>query len=112
MGRRHGTVRRRARSGGTQVVATSAFTSDLKAQIRWVESRHTVVWVQRLEQELESARDLLGAFPLAGVNVSDAGPVRKLLLRRLPFVIWYVVRDGRVILLRLFHVRQSSNDFA
>jgi hypothetical protein len=37
-----------------------------------------------------------------------AGPLRKLVLRRVPFVIWYAAEADEVWLLRLFHARQKA----
>lgn len=65
-------------------------------------------WVRRLEEELTSARDLLARFPLAGSpGTGEAGSFRRLVLRRLPFLVWYTVEKRGVLLLRLFHVRQD-----
>jgi plasmid stabilization system protein ParE len=62
---------------------------------------------------LREARQLLQAFPLSGAATdprSESGP-RRLILRRLPFVIWYVAvpHAREVRLLRLFHVRQRGH---
>lgn len=82
------------------------FKEDVEAQVRWLEHEHPS-WIPKLEHGLLEAFELLAGFPLAGV-ATPTPPVRKLVLHKLPFVIWYAFEEERspVHLLRLFHARQ------
>lgn len=88
-----------------EVVFDAQFKLDVEAQVRWLEEEHPG-WVSKLEGGLTDAFALLAGFPLAGAVVR--APLRKVLLHKLPLVIWYVAEEdaGRVRLLRLFHARQ------
>lgn len=84
-----------------------SFVKDVEAQIAWLASVDREDWIEPLERALSEAVQLLAATPQAGTP-DPAGDFRRLLLRRLPFVIWYRIEGvGRVSLYRLFHVRQS-----
>lgn len=89
-----------------EVVFEAQFKLDVEAQVRWLEDEHPD-WVPKLESGLLDAFSLLASFPLAGAGVR--APLRKLLLHKLPLVIWYVAEEenARVRLLRLFHARQK-----
>jgi plasmid stabilization system protein ParE len=51
---------------------------------------------------------LLSRFPEAGRPGSDGGDLsRRLVLKKLPLVLWYRIDGGRVIWLRIFHVRRE-----
>jgi plasmid stabilization system protein ParE len=90
-----------------KVIASAHFVADLKAQVAWLRRDREGQWVDRLEGELNEARELLSSLPFAGVPHSSEAGVRSLLLRGLPFVIWYATKGRKqVLLLRLFHVRQ------
>jgi plasmid stabilization system protein ParE len=82
------------------------FQEDVNRQVKWLETEHPT-WVAKLEAGLNEAFDLLSAFPEAG-SVTSTPEVRKLVLHRLPFVIWYAVEEEplAVVVLRLFHARQ------
>lgn len=62
--------------------------------------------MERLREGLVEARRLLGRFPEAGARLGDPAALRKLILRRLPFV-GYVVEPDAMWLVRGFHVRQD-----
>ncbi len=89
-----------------ELVFAREFKQDVESQVDWLEEEHRT-WIPKLERGLGEAFELLMSFPGAGAQTS-AQPIRKLLLHRLPFVIWYVFDEakGRVELLRLFHTRQ------
>jgi plasmid stabilization system protein ParE len=51
---------------------------------------------------------LLTRFPEAGRVGADGGdPSRRLVLKKLPLVLWYRSDGSRVIWLRLFHARRE-----
>lgn len=89
-----------------ELIFTREFKEDVKGQVDWLEGDHPT-WIPKLERGLVEAFELLLTFPRAGAAI-PAQPVRKLVLQRLPFVIWYVFDEAkqRVELLRLFHARQ------
>jgi plasmid stabilization system protein ParE len=94
----------------TEVELTFArdFKEDLEHQVDWLEHEHPT-WIPKLERGLVDAFALLKGFPRAGAATGPP-PVRKLVLQKLPFVIWYAFDEGRgrVELLRLFHARQQG----
>ena len=89
-----------------ELTFTREFKEDVERQVDWLEGEHPT-WIPKLERGLVEAFDLLLTFPQAGAAM-PAQPIRKLVLHKLPFVIWYVFDEAeeRVELLRLFHARQ------
>jgi plasmid stabilization system protein ParE len=90
-----------------ELVFAREFKEDVDAQVDWLQNEHPT-WIPKLERGLVEAFELLVSFPRAGA-VMAAGPIRKLLLHKLPFVIWYAFDEAegpRAELLRLFHTRQ------
>lgn len=85
---------------------TRDFKEDVEAQVAWLEDEHPS-WIPKLERGLTEAFELLSDFPRAG-SATPTKPIRKLVLHKLPFVIWYSFDEDsdRVELLRLFHARQ------
>ena len=94
-----------------EVVFTDDFRADLLAQTRRLVAEEKVDWADRLIEEIESVARLLGSSPRAGlVETRRRGrEIRRLVMRRLPFVVWYHLPAGsrKVVVLRLFHVRQK-----
>jgi plasmid stabilization system protein ParE len=88
------------------------FLSDLRGQLGYLVDRGEAEWILILQQDLADVEDLLRSFPDAGreVLIGRGAPVRRLRLHRAPYVVWYQVsaRGRRVVLLRLFHVRQKT----
>ena len=92
-----------------ELTFTKEFKEGVDHQVAWLEGEHPT-WIPKLERGLVEAFELLANFPRAGAETA-APPIRKLLLHRLPFVIWYVFDEERrrVELLRLFHARQRRH---
>jgi plasmid stabilization system protein ParE len=90
------------------VVFAREFRTDLQARTRRLLAEDREDWADRLMDEVAAAAALLANSPHIGpVESHQQGrEVRRLLLRTLPFVVWYSVRDKKVLVLRLFHVRQ------
>lgn len=86
------------------MIFTEQFRRDVAAQVDRLRDEGLESWVDRLRAELDDAFVLLEDFPQAGVSARR--PLRKLVLRRLPFVVWYAFDEDEVTLLRLFHFRQ------
>lgn len=86
--------------------------SDLRAQLRWPAGNRDPAQIEALRNGSDEAMALLAATPGVGSlqGADDSRVLRKLILRRLPFLIWYTYdqreRTGDLWLLRLFHVRQ------
>ena len=91
------------------------FLDDLEGQLDWLRHHRDGSWIDGFEVGIDEAIALLAAHPAAGAAhtlAAGAGEeVRRLILRRLPFVVWYAVdlerKDGEAWLLRLFFVRQD-----
>lgn len=93
-----------------KVVFTGDFRSDLQAQTRWLLSGERPEWAVRLVTEVELAAERLRQSPEAGPAMRrGTREIRHLLLRKLPFVLWYhwQKRGRKVVVLRLFYVRQK-----
>lgn len=95
----------------TEVELTFAreFKEDLEHQVDRLEHEHPN-WIPKLERGLGDSFALLQGFPRAG-EAMVSSPLRKLVLQKIPFVIWYAFDEGsaRVELLRLFHARQARS---
>ncbi|WP_437306204.1 type II toxin-antitoxin system RelE/ParE family toxin [Sorangium sp. So ce388] len=91
------------------------FARDLRDHVRWLSENRGIEWVDRLRTGLDEAIELLARFPAIGPaeakDDGDLAVVRRLLLRKLPYVIWYLADasdpDADLWLLRLFHARQQ-----
>lgn len=92
-----------------RVRVRASFLSDLHEQIRWLREHRTSADLAGLRAGIPEARALLRRFPSAGPVERDGrnASLRKLILRRVPFVIWYVHDGANISLLRLFHLRQE-----
>ncbi len=92
-----------------RVRARASFAADVEAQVRWLREHGAVTDLSGLRAGIREARTLLRRFPSAGPLEREArkASLRKLILRRVPYVIWYVDDGAGLWLLRLFHVRQD-----
>jgi len=92
-----------------RVVFTDDFRRDLEARTRRLLAEGRPDWADRLIEEIDAVATLLAVVPHAGpVEMqSDRRAIRRLVLRKLPFVIWYnwQGRSRTIVVLRLFHVR-------
>ena len=92
------------------VVRTRAsFLADVRVRVAWLTRHRDVSHVTQLRTGLQEVRSLLARFPTAGPSLErrERLVLRSVLLRRLPFVVFYVVEGKDVWLLRLFHHRQD-----
>ncbi len=94
-----------------RVVFTDDFRADLAAQTRWLMDQGRADWARRLIDEIAALAAVLERTPEIGaVELRREGrEIRRLLLRRLPFVAWYHWSGHKVAVLRLFHIRQRRN---
>ncbi|AUX43412.1 uncharacterized protein SOCE26_048600 [Sorangium cellulosum] len=100
---------------GRRVRFRREFARDLRDQVRWLQENRGIEWVERLRTGLDEAIELVARFPGLGPaeakHDGDQTVVRKILLRKLPFVVWYLVDaadpGSDIWLLRLFHARQE-----
>jgi plasmid stabilization system protein ParE len=74
----------------------------------WLEEHRDERWVERLREAVDAATRAVARFPAIGSPVAPDDPLRKLILRGVPFILWYAVADEGVWLLRLFHARQKG----
>jgi plasmid stabilization system protein ParE len=96
-----------------KVVFTAGFRDDFAAQTRRLVAEERPDRARRLLHELELAVRLLESAPQAGPVDARRGrrELRRLVLPRLPFLIWYFIqpRPKRVVMLRFFHARQERS---
>lgn len=90
-----------------RVRVRASFAADVASQVKWLRAEDQEERVEGLREGLVEVRRLLERFPEAGARTGEPAALRKLILRRLPFVVWYVVERDAVWLVRLFHVRQD-----
>lgn len=94
-----------------KVVFTTDVLADLRSQRRQLLAGEREGWAERLFEEVEAVGRLLSHSPRAGpVEVRRGGrEIRRLVTRSLPFVLWFYfrTRSRKVVVLRLFYVRQS-----
>jgi plasmid stabilization system protein ParE len=92
--------------------------ASLKEQRQWIAEHRNDGWAERLRQDLDEALGTLAGFPRIGEAASTgerkaAGgkALRRLPLRRTPFVLWYALEEpaDEVWVLRFFHSRQSRS---
>ncbi len=89
------------------------FKKDLNGQLRWLAANRDDQWIKQLQNGIDEAIRLLSQFPAIGTIERQEGSVvlRRLILRRLPYVIWFVSEEKKpepyIWVLRLFHARQN-----
>jgi len=90
------------------------FLADLEEQVGWLAQNRDARWILRLRAAIDEATRAVTRFPAMGSSVDPGDPeaeatklLRKLVLRGVPFVMWYAVAEDDVWLLRLFHARQK-----
>lgn len=88
---------------------SATFARLLEAQARFLTDRDDADGIRRLEEDLSDLTGLLATFPDAGRELAtqEGATLRKLKLRRCPFVVWYVRQKDRVTLARIHHARQD-----
>ena len=92
----------------------AAFRRDLRAQLSYLlDNADDPSWIERLRSGIDEAVELVAGFPDVGSTEAVDGTrvLRRLILRRLPYVIWFA-RDAEdpsadIWFLRLFHARQD-----
>ena len=98
---------------GGRVRIHADFQVDLREHLsRFVESRDAV-GIESLRAGIEEAIELVSQLPDVGTIEAREGTtvMRRLILRRMPYVIWFA-RDtrrpgARIWFMRLFHARQE-----
>lgn len=92
------------------------FARDLDDPVRWPQENCGNEGVERLRAGLDEAIEIVPAFPRSATpsrtkSGDDRGVLRKLLLHKLPHVVWYLAdasdRRPDIWLLRFFHARQA-----
>ncbi len=73
------------------------FKKDLNGQLRWLAENRDDHWIKQLQNGIDEAIRLLSEFPAVGTIERQEGDVvlRRLILRRLPYVIWFVSNDKK-----------------
>lgn len=101
----------RSKTTTSKVRLRDSFVADVRSQVRWLRRQDRAEQVIGLREAVDEARVLLTTVPRAGALLEQdgEGELRKLVLRNLPFVIWYVVDATEVWCVRLFHIRQRRS---
>lgn len=88
------------------VEVAEEFERDVDQQLLWLDANGRTSWRDRLLDEVHQVALLLREFPRLGE--ADEPPHRRILLKTLPFAVWYafMAEEERVVLLRLFHFRR------
>jgi plasmid stabilization system protein ParE len=88
-------------------------SADLARQVAWLERNAAPSWLDRLQDDVARAIQLLRLYPGAGARVEREADVvlRRVPLPSTPYVIWYIYNErraqGDVWIVRLFHSRQK-----
>ncbi|MCC7541491.1 MAG: type II toxin-antitoxin system RelE/ParE family toxin [Deltaproteobacteria bacterium] len=88
------------------------FRRDLRAQLAWLARNGETALIEALRAGLDEAARLLARHARAGAveEAREGSELRRLILRRVPYVVWYVIASSDagadVWVLRLFHARQ------
>jgi len=92
-----------------QVRRGALFIRDLRSQLLFLVRGDDAEGIERLEEDLAALDRLLGVFPDAGSELTkiDGTALRKLKLRRCPFIVWYLREKDQITFTRLFHARQD-----
>jgi toxin ParE1/3/4 len=89
-----------------RVLRRPSFTDDLSDAYAYLADRNPSA-ANGLLDEVEALIDLLSAFPELGrVRDQIRAGVRSFRLRRFPYVIFYKISRGDIVLLRLLHGAQ------
>jgi plasmid stabilization system protein ParE len=90
------------------VRVATGFRKDLRAQLAWLSVVDEGGWIEGLREGLDEAFGLLAEHPGVGSLEAKEGSseLRRIVLRRVPYIVWYATKGGDVWILRLFHARQ------
>ena len=93
-----------------RVVFSRDFERDLAAQTEWCIDQDQERWAKDLMGDVIALSQLLEKLPESGVLEDSRGKngLRRIVLRRAPFVAWYVFDGKTVSVVRLLHARQRS----
>lgn len=88
----------------------ATFWRDANAEIRYAIEHGEERWSRQLAEDIVDVERLLTDFPDAGRELDRIGEttLRKMKLRRCPFLVWYTTDPQKVVIARLFHVRQLT----
>lgn len=92
-----------------RILRSQLFRRTLDAQLEYLVEQEDPEGIGRLREDLAALEALLASFPDAGRELArqEGATLRKLKLRRCPFVGWYVRQKDRVTLARIYHARQD-----
>jgi plasmid stabilization system protein ParE len=95
-----------------RVRISTTFRADLRAHLAWLARVDEEAWIDGLRQGVDEAIALLGKHPAVGAIEAShrSSELRRLVLRRVPYFIWYAAlcsASSDVWLLRIFHARQK-----
>jgi len=92
-----------------RILRSQLFRRTLEVQLEFLVLHDDPEGIQRLREDLADLERVLASFPDAGreLAVHEGATLRKLKLRRCPFVVWYVRQKDGVTLARIYHARQD-----
>lgn len=79
--------------------------NDLESQLEYIRKENPDI-VGRIAAQIKSAAGSLDSFPQLGRDGSVGG-TKELVIPKLPFIVVYRIRDGRVEVLRFLHERMN-----
>jgi plasmid stabilization system protein ParE len=91
-----------------RLVAQPRVDLDVAAVYRWYEDERTGLGLQFLE-ELRAAYDRIAADPLSYQRLESA--IRRALLRRFPYAIYFAVEPDVVVVLAVLHVSRNPTEW-
>jgi hypothetical protein len=90
------------------------FVAAVRSDVRYLPAQDRREWIALLQKDIHELERLLATVPRVGrlMAVRGGHELRKVQLRRTPFVVWYATepakRTAPVVLLKLYHLRQKS----
>lgn len=93
----------------TRVRFHADFRADFRKHLARLADHGEDARIDALRAGIDEGVDLLSRHPRAGTSErsDDRAEVRRLVLRRVPYVVWHAVDGGDVWLMRLFHSKQK-----
>jgi toxin ParE1/3/4 len=79
-------------------------SEDVKATFRWYERQRHGLGEEFLSA-LKDAEDLIASFPLSCPLVH--GRIRRVLLRRFPYGVYFRIEDERIVIVACYHGRRD-----
>lgn len=93
-------------SASLPIVLDSRAEEDLDAAAQWYAEQGTELALEFLDA-VDAVFEFIAKFPQASQEISAR--VRRVLTKKFPFCVYYMVDDGRVIVVAVLHFRRSPD---